>query len=231
MTDMLLSPDTVYKDKKIIVVKKPVGIPSQSDPSGDEDLMTLTSRRLLEWGEDSHLWLIHRLDRNVGGLIVFARSKAVAAELSSLVADGKLRKHYFAVCDGICEGGEYVDFLFKDSVTGKAYVVNSSRRGAKKAILTAAPLATCEGKTLLLIELKTGRFHQIRAQLSSRGFSLSGDKKYGSRDAAAKTPALFACGLGFDLGGREMSFNLLPPVNEYPWSLFDSEFYRFGESE
>jgi thioredoxin reductase (NADPH) len=69
--------------------------------------MTLTSRRLSEWGEDSHLWLIHRLDRNVGGLIVFARSKAVAAELSSLVADGKLRKHYFAVCDGICEGGEY----------------------------------------------------------------------------------------------------------------------------
>lgn len=220
-----LEVEEIYRDKKIIVVKKPVGVPSQSDPTCDLDMMTLTSRYLSARGERPELWLVHRLDRNVGGLIVFARSKPSAAELSALIADGALDKYYFAVCDGICEGGEYRDFLFKDSSTNKSYVVNSARKGAKEAILTATPLAVNDGKTLLLINLKTGRFHQIRAQLSSRGFSLTGDKKYGSRDRGAKYPALFACRLGFMQGKEKKSFSSSPDLNLYPWCLFDKELY------
>lgn len=212
---------TVYKSNDIIIVVKPVGIPSQSDPTGTPDLMTETSGSLAALGEKSELWLIHRLDRNVGGLIVFARNKKSASELSRLVAAGEIEKKYFAVSEGEVAEGEYRDYLYKDAVSGKSYPVKSARKGAKEAILFAKPLAFEDGKTLLDITLVTGRFHQIRAQLSSRKNPLVGDKKYGSRDGIAKTPALFSYSLSFTLFGKRISATAMPQQDKYPWSLFD----------
>ena len=216
----------LYKDKNVIVINKPVGMPSQSDPTGDTDAMTATSAQLRAAGERADLWLVHRLDRAVGGLLMFARNKRSAAELSRIVRDGELVKKYLAVCHGIADAGEYRDLLFKDSATGKAYVVKTERSGAKMAILEAERLEQTEDRSLMSVTLGTGRFHQIRVQFASRGHSLVGDKKYGSRDALRRTPCLFSSALSFELFGKKISVSDIPPIGEYPWSLFDSELYK-----
>lgn len=216
----------IYKDKNVIVINKPVGMPSQSDPTGDIDAMTAVSDLLRAAGENYALWLVHRLDRTVGGVLAFARNKKSAAELSRIVRDGELEKKYFAVCHGIAEEGEYLDFLFKDNATGKAYVVKTDRAGAKVARLHAERLAVAEGMSLMSVKLDTGRFHQIRAQFASRGNSLIGDKKYGSRDAVRRTPCLFSCSLSFEFFGKRITVTDSPIRTEYPWSLFDAELFN-----
>lgn len=221
-----MNPKIVYKDKNVIVVLKPVGMPSQSDPTGDMDALSATSALLSDAGDSADLWLVHRLDRNVGGLIAFARNKRSAAALSELIANGELTKKYLAVCHGEAKEGEYLDFLYKDSVTNKAYVVKGERRGAKQARLTLSSLASEDGKSLVFVTLETGRFHQIRAQLSARGNSLVGDKKYGSKDSKRRTPCLFSCELGFKLFGKSISVKALPDIEEYPWNLFPEEAYE-----
>lgn len=211
----------VYKNRNVVIINKPAGIPSQSDPTGDKDALTLTSEMLASFGEPSALWLVHRLDRTVGGLICFARNKKSAAELSKICSDGSMKKNYIAVCHGSAEGGEYRDLLFKDSATSKAYVVKTERKGAKEARLIATPLEEKNNMTLVSVELLTGRFHQIRAQMSARGNSLVGDKKYGSRDFVARYPSLFANGISFELFGKKISATALPNTTDYPWSEFD----------
>ena len=226
------NPKIVYKDANVIVIIKPVGMPSQSDPTGDPDAMSTTSELLRAKGEKSDLWLVHRLDRNVGGLLAFARNKKSASALSELIANGALTKKYVAVCHGEAEEGRYVDFLYKDTATSKAYVVKGERKGAKEARLSLNRLGAADDKSLVFVELETGRFHQIRAQLSSRGNSLVGDKKYGSRDAKRRTPCLFSCELSFDLFGKKINVKALPDMNEYPWNLFSKECYeRMSESD
>jgi len=218
----------VFKCKEFVIINKPVGMPSQSDQSGDVDAMSATAELLTSMGERGELWLIHRLDRVVGGLLVFARTKNSAAELSKLVAGGNLNKHYFAVCEGRADGGEMRDFIFKDPSVSRAYISDRMRRGFKEAVLTYSTKAV-NGEALLHslvdIELKTGRFHQIRAQFSSRKMPLVGDKKYGSRDALVKYPALFAYRLGFTLFGKKYLFDASPELSEYPWCEFPAELY------
>lgn len=220
------NPEIVYKDENVIVIIKPVGMPSQSDPTGDKDAMTAVSEMLAEAKEECALWLVHRLDRNVGGLIAFARNKKSAAELSALIQNGGLTKRYLAVCHGKAAEGEYRDFLYKDTPTGKAYVVKGARRGAKEAILRLTSLDFAEEKSLVSITLETGRFHQIRAQLSARGNSLVGDKKYGSKDAKRRTPCLFSYELSFKLLGKNIKARALPDIEQYPWSAFGKEVYE-----
>lgn len=220
----------IYKDKDAVIIEKPVGMPSQSDPSGDIDAMTCTAESLKRSGESDSLWLVHRLDRTVGGLLVFARNKRSAAELSTVVCDGSMVKKYIAICHGSVREGEYRDYLYKDSVASKAYVVKTQRRGAKLAVLYADKLCERDECSLVSVRLETGRFHQIRAQLSSEGTPLVGDKKYGSRDAEAKTPALFAYRLEFSLFGKKISASALPDVKKHPWCLFDEQIYESIEN-
>ncbi len=215
--------EIIKKEKDYIVVAKPVGIPSQPDLGGDKDAMTLTAELLSASGESTSLWLVHRLDRVVGGLMVFARTPRAAKELSAAAAGDGMTKEYLAVSEGTPEGGTYVDVLFKDARAGKAFVVKGERRGAKRAELDCIPLATVNDRTLVRVCLKTGRFHQIRVQLASRGTPLVGDGKYGSRDKGAHTPALFAYSLKFKLGNRLISARKLPDTTVYPWSLFSKE--------
>ena len=217
--------EIIYSDCHILAVKKPVGIPSQPDPTGDVDAMTLARERLSELGEPSDLWLVHRLDRVVGGVLVFARNKKSAAALSSLFSAHDMEKCYIAVTEGNAPSGELCDLLYKDAAKGKSFVVDRMRAGVKEARLTATPLATAEtdgGRlSLVAVTLHTGRFHQIRAQLSSRRAPIVGDGKYGSRDKGARTPALYAYRLAFSLFGREYELRTLPDTDAYPWSLFD----------
>ena len=222
--------EIVYKTQDFAVVYKPAGIPSQSDPTGDPDALSLCSELLSAEGERDSLFLIHRLDRVVGGLLVFARNKKSAAALSSIISEQRLNKEYFAVVPGRPEGGVMKDFLYKDATLGKAFVTDRKRAGVKEARLEYKLLDTVEVDdrvlSLVKVNLNTGRFHQIRAQFASRKMPLIGDKKYGSRDIQAKMPSLFAARLAFDLYGKRTDVTKLPDLSKYPWSLFKIEKYK-----
>ena len=223
--------EIVCKTNDYVVIYKPAGIPSQSDLTGDKDAMTITAELLCEMGESKSLFLIHRLDRVVGGLMIFARNKSYAATLSSLVSEHKFTKEYFAVVDGSPESGRFVDYIYKDSSLSKAFVTDRKRSGVKEAVLDFVHLESVtleNGRVLSLVKVKplTGRFHQIRVQFASRKMPLVGDKKYGSKDAVAKFPSLFATRLAFDLGKKSIDSSLLPDLSDYPWSLFDENSYK-----
>lgn len=209
------------------MIHKPAGIPTQSDKTGDADAMTLTSEKLKNIGESGKLWLVHRLDRVVGGLVIFARNKESAARLSALVGGVGIEKEYLAVVEGSAEGGTLRDFIYKDSKKGKAFITDRIRNGVKEAVLEYIKIAevnTERGvRSLVRIKLCTGRFHQIRAQFSSRGMSLVGDGKYGNRDNGAKMPALFAYRLSLE---NEAEVKKLPKIQDYPWSLFDKNLFE-----
>lgn len=214
MTDILLL------ERDFLAVRKPAGIPSQPDPSGDPDLLTLTAKTLAERGESDRLYPIHRLDRTVGGLVLFARTPKGAKTLSESVRERKITKDYLAVTDGIPENesGIMTDFLYKDAARGKSYAVSTARRGAKEARLSYRCLAAREGKALVAVRLATGRYHQIRVQFSSRGLPLMGDGKYGSRENCAV--ALYAAHLAFSYGDRRFELTDLPKTELFPWKLF-----------
>ena len=222
-------PEILYISKNVVVICKPAGIPSQSDLSGDSDAMTLTRELLNERGEATELYLIHRLDRVVGGLLIFARNKQSAARLSELVATDGIGKEYLAVTDGYIDGGDMRDLILRDQKQSKAFIVDRKRGGVKDAHLEHTPIASIDTehgvKTLVKVKLHTGRFHQIRAQFSYRGAPLTGDKKYGSRDARAHAPSLFAYRLSLELFGEKIEVEKLPPINKYPWNLFSAENY------
>lgn len=215
----------LHKDKNLVAICKPAGMPSQSDTTGDADAMSATASELSLLGEDSGLWLVHRLDRVVGGILVFARSKSSAAALSELVGGHGMQKEYLAVVEGNAPGGCLVDYLYKDARAGKAFAVKEGKRGAKRAELEYFPIATEKTErgvyTLVRVKLHTGRFHQIRAQFASRGMSIVGDGKYGSHDNRARMPALFSSALSFDFENETLNIKELPDINSYPWSLFD----------
>jgi 23S rRNA pseudouridine1911/1915/1917 synthase len=220
--------DIVYKSKNVVIINKPVGIPSQSDPTGDVDAMTLTARALADMGENASLWLVHRLDRVVGGLIAFARNQRAAADISRLIAGGKLIKEYLAVAEGELSGeGEMRDFIYKDARLSKAFTVAKGRAGVKEAVLNYKSLSVVQSEngahSLLKICLVTGRYHQIRVQLASRSKSIVGDGKYGSRDKGTSTPALFSHRLAFTLGNEKIDVSENPDKSLYPWNLW-SEF-------
>ena len=222
--------EILYKSKNAVVIYKEPGIPSQSDPSGDPDAMTLTSEHLRALGENHNLWLIHRLDRVVGGLLVFARNKKTAAVLSEYVKDRLITKEYYAVVEGDAESCTLENFLYKDERAGKSFVIDKERSGAKLARLSYATLATAEtekGKrSLIYVTLDTGRFHQIRAQLSHKGHPISGDGKYGSHDNKAKKIALMSSHLDIKLPGEQINVRRLPDREAYPWSLFADDDYK-----
>ena len=217
----------LFKNKDFTVCIKPQGIPSQPDPSGCVDMTALLSEELIKNGEKSDIFVVHRLDRSTGGLIIYARNKEAAAAFSRLVAekDG-FQKEYLAVISGMPENesGNMTDYLFKDSAHKKAFVVKSERKGAKLASLDFKTLQTVSEDdkifSLLRITLNTGRFHQIRAQLSSRGMPIYGDGKYGSREKAPNF-ALWASKIAFIYKGKSYEFESAPDLSQKPWSLFE----------
>ncbi len=219
--------EILYKSKDFIVCVKPQGIPSQSDLSNDEDMVSLLSSQLKENDENSDIFVVHRLDRSTGGLILYARNKSAAAHFSSLVADkDSFEKYYLAVVSDSPdkESGNMTDYLFKDGAQKKAFVVKSERKGSKLASLEYKVEKTFASNekifSLVNIKLNTGRFHQIRAQFSSRGMSIYGDGKYGSREKAPHL-ALWANKIAFTYKGKNYEFDENPDFTMTPWSLFN----------
>jgi len=191
--------EILYSDKDIVAAVKPVGI--SSEEGGMPDLL-----RSALGGE---IFPIHRLDLNVGGVMVYARTKQAAAALSKAVQEGTMVKEYRAMVHGTPpENGTWVDFLFKDSRKNKVFVVKKERKGVKKASLEFVRLKDSD-PALVHIKLHTGRSHQIRVQFSSRGFPLVGDHKYGSRDEAT-APLLYSCRITFPWKGKELVFQRFP---------------------
>ena len=214
---------TVYEDNLIIVCVKPVGV--ESENAGMPAL--LASQCGL-----NEVFCVHRLDKGVGGLMVFAKTKFAASRLSAAVSSGEMKKEYLAVLPGRPAEGEAVlrDLLFRDSSKNKSYVVKRMRRGVKEAELAYRVLAVSEPLTLVQIKLHTGRTHQIRVQFSSRGLPLLGDVKYGS--AIRQCPiALFSCALSFPhpKTRKPLHFEALPEEC-FPWSEFTQTFTENKES-
>ena len=186
--------EILYSDRQIIVCVKPVGLDSEHDVPA-----TL----------GGEIYTLHRLDKNVGGVMVYARTKAAAAALSNAIQDGTMVKEYVAMVHGAPpERGDWQDLLFKDSSKNKVFVVKKERKGVKKARLEFSRLT--EGETSLVrIRLHTGRSHQIRVQFASRGYPLLGDHKYGAKDTLT-APMLFSCCLTFPYNGKTVRFEKLP---------------------
>ena len=220
----------LYLDADVVVVEKPPFVPSQSDPSGDPDAMSETARLLREEGKSPELYLIHRLDRVVGGLLVFARNKRACASLNSALAEGKIIKEYLAVTDGTTEdSGTLEDYLIKDAKTSRAHSVPKERKGAKYARLTYETLARANDGdrplSLVRVRLDTGRFHQIRIQFSTRHLPLLGDGKYGSKTNKCKV-SLFAYRLTVPTVNGRKTLTAYPDPAAYPWSLFSKEDFQ-----
>ncbi len=190
--------EILFQNNDLVVCIKPVGMDS-------EHQVPVTLKETL----GGEIFTVHRLDRNVGGLMVYARTKAAAAALSRAVQEGSMVKEYVAMVHGVPpEEGDWEDLLWKDSAKNKVFVVKRQRGGVKKARLEFRRLR--EGETSLVrVRLHTGRSHQIRVQFSSRGFPLVGDHKYGSR-AERTDPMLCSCCLTFPYKGETMKFESLP---------------------
>ena len=190
--------EILYSDPKIAVCVKPVGLESETEvPAALKEIL------------GGSFFPIHRLDKNVGGVMVFARTKQSAAALSKAVQDGIMVKEYVAMVHGTPpENGDWEDFLFKDSSKNKVFVVKKERKGVKKARLEYKLLKS-GADSLVRIRLHTGRSHQIRVQFSSRGFPLVGDHKYGARDEHT-APMLFSCCLNFPHNGKTLTFEKMP---------------------
>ena len=191
--------EILFSDKDIVVCIKPVGLDSE------KEVPQALSEQL-----GGEIFTLHRLDKNVGGVMIYSRTKASAAKFSKLIQDGQLIKEYVALVHGTPpQEGELTDLLWKDSSKNKVFVVKRERKGVKKARLTYTLLRDGE-QSLVRVRLYTGRSHQIRVQFASRGFPLVGDHKYGSRDDAT-APMLYSCCLTFPYQGREQKFESLPP--------------------
>lgn len=188
----------LYSDRDIAVCVKPVGLDSEHQ---------VPEAMIQELG--GQIFPIHRLDKNVGGVMVYARTKGAAATLSKAMQEGTVVKEYVALVHGAPpEEGDWQDLLWKDSTKNKVFVVKRERKGVKKARLEYRRLSEGE-PSLVRIRLHTGRSHQIRVQFASRGFPLVGDKKYGGKDEHS-APMLFSCCLTFPHKGQTLRFEQLP---------------------
>ena len=190
--------EILYSNKDFVVCIKPVGYDSEMDvPQALKNMY-------------SDIYPLHRLDKNVGGVMVYALNSQTARILSKQIQEGKMIKEYVAKIHGIPpKEGILEDFLFKDSKKNKVFVVKKERKGVKKAKLAYQCISHDQETSLIHIRLYTGRSHQIRVQFASRGYPLLGDHKYGSKDKN-KAPLLYSCKISFPYKNEILSFESYP---------------------
>lgn len=204
----------IHQTAEYVVVCKAAGEDSEHDLP--EMLAEQNGDRATDY------YVVHRLDQAVAGLLVLARNRVTAAELSRQLTENRLRKTYLCVVPGVPApvSGEMQDLLYQDKMKRKMFPVKRKRAGVKEASLRYHVLETQAPLTLVEVELQTGRFHQIRCQFAARKLPLVGDGKYGSR---VRSPhlALFCQQLSFydAKEKKECSFTAAPPA-EFPWEIF-----------
>lgn len=207
----------IYQDSSILVCVKPAGVLSTDEPGGMPELV----RAALEEPQGC-VRTVHRLERVVSGLMVLARTPEAASQLSRQIREQRFEKEYLAVLHGCPQApeGTLRDLLRRDKAERKTYVTETPGKDVQEAILSYHLLGSCNGLSEVHIQLQTGRTHQIRAQFSSRGLPLVGDRKYSLLDDGCPI-ALWSHSLHFchPVSGKPMTFRLEPPPI-FPWILF-----------
>lgn len=216
----------LYEDNHLLVVVKPVNIPVNSDQSNDNDLLSQLKDYLKEKYQkpgNVYLGLVHRLDRPVGGIMVFAKTSKAASRLSDALRRKEFHKSYLAVCCGKAQQqARLTDYLSKDEKTNTSRVTDKDH--GKLAILDYQLLEYHEGLSLVQVDLQTGRSHQIRVQMSHHDLPLWGDQRYNPLAKAGQQIALFACQLSFPhpVSKEILTFQTLPDKRK-PWNEFAIE--------
>lgn len=216
--------EIIYEDNHLLVANKPVGLLSQEDHTGDPDILTLCKEYIKkEYKKPGNVFLglLHRLDRPVSGVMMFAKTSKAASRISEQIRQRTVKKKYLAVVGGTPPPNGYLTHpLLKDEKTNTVQVVKPNVKGAQEAKLMFQRLETVDNLHLLEVSLITGRPHQIRVQLSEEGYPIWGDQKYGSSNRSV--PALHAYSLKLDHPTlkKQMIFSSNPPENS-PWSKFN----------
>ena len=179
----------LYEDEEVIVCEKPAGVAAQTKRLGQADMESLLKNYRAGKGEQPYIGVVHRLDQPVRGVMVFAKTKEAAADLSRQVQTKMADKFYYAVTDGVPEQkkGTLEDYLLRDGKTNTSKVVSKSTEGAKSARLDYEVTAQNKTNAILRIRLDTGRHHQIRVQLANAGIPIVGDAKYNFKEAMARS--------------------------------------------
>lgn len=216
--------EVLYEDNHLIVVRKPCNILSQGDSTGDIDLLTMVKeyiKKKYNKPGNVYIGLVHRLDRPVSGIMVFARTSKAASRLSEQIRLKQVKKTYIAVISSILQEdtGKFVDYLMKD-VRGNSIVVG--KETGKYAELHYRVLARniLKNETLVEIDLKTGRHHQIRVQFASRGYFLCGDQRYGTMDNSQIALCSYKLEFIHPVSKKPMLFQIEPPKGDY-WNDFN----------
>ena len=210
----------LYEDDDIIVCVKEAGVATQTRQIGQKDMESMLRTYRMQKGEASYIGVVHRLDQPVSGVMVFAKTKEAAANLSKQIATKAADKFYYAVTDGLPEKkkGILEDYLLRDGKTNLSKVVTSKTDGAKRAELSYEVVATNDKNAILNVKLATGRHHQIRVQLANAGWPLVGDRKYNFKEnmsASGQPLSLCSYKLAFrhPRTGKNVSFEIDMPFH------------------
>ena len=222
MEDGKVMINIIYEDNHVLVVEKPANILVQEDDTHDKDLLSILKEDIKKRYQKPgkvYLGLVHRLDRPVGGIMVFAKTSKAASRLSEQVRNHQIQKKYYAIVEGSLDKkeGTLRDCLKKNEKLNKVFI----DRSGKESILNYLVVDSKENYSLVDIDLKTGRSHQIRVQFSSRNHPLYGDQKYNKNSKIGEQIALYAYELSFyhPITKDKMTFNK-KPSRTFPWSLF-----------
>lgn len=205
----------LYEDNHLLVVIKPQGVPSQADNSGDKDMLSIAKEYIKEKYNkpgDVYLGLVHRLDRPVGGVMVFARTSKAASRLSEQLQDGTFKKEYLCQCKGRLKGSKMEHYLRKDNLKNTVRVVPQNTKGAKYALLKYEVLSCRGDVSTCQVDLITGRSHQIRVQFAESGHPLLNDMKYNASAKPGRWIALYA-----------KSISLIHPTKKEPMEFISPE--------
>ena len=217
----------LYEDNHLLLVQKPVNIPVQGDQSGDKDLLTYLKEDIkgrYNKPGNVYLGLVHRLDRPVGGAMVFAKTSKAASRLSDQVRRNAMGRTYYAVVHGKPkqESSRLIDYLYKDRKKNIVSIVSKNHKEGKKAVLDYSIIASKDGLSLVSVQLQTGRPHQIRVQMAGMGTPIWGDQKYGQKfSKVGQQIALWAQSLSLDHPVKKTPITVESPLPEsYPWDIW-----------
>ena len=234
----MMNLNVIYEDNHIIVVEKLCNVPSQKDDTGDVDMTFIVKEYLRSKYNKKgnvYLGLVHRLDRPVGGIMLFAKTSKAASRLSSCIRNNEMEKYYLAVINGKIKPKEGIlkDYLLKNKKTNMVSVVIEDTIGAKEAILEYKILKEVDNLSLVMVKLITGRSHQIRVQFKNMGASLYGDQRYGvGTSQKGQQIALWSYKISFMHPVKKtlMQFSIEPKSEYIPWRFFKmTEIIRRGE--